>query len=373
MRSWTGRLRRRLNLLAGTHWNLVLAVVAPFLFAFLVGSIYSGKKLTELPVTIVDQDDSKLSREITSALLSAEPFVLGQYAESVQDFRGFAEEGTSSICIVFPAGFERNVKSGKDTEVAILVNAENLIAANVGGATAASVIGAYSIAVDMMKMQIRGVPAGRARSASLPVSMQSRNLFNPALNANYANFLVLGMLGIAIQLSALLATARMNEYRKPRPILHLTLMSLVLGSVSWAAVRLTMARFDLPNRGREWLLATVILWFVSNLVVLGFAISNLVKDAVFASEVCALITMPNFLASGYTWPVFAMPGPLKILAYALPMNPLIFAMRKISLMGAGATDLGFELALLGSWSAAASALAFVSVRHSKVKAQVAFS
>jgi ABC-2 type transport system permease protein len=112
---------------------------------------------------------------------------------------------------------------------------------------------------------------------------------------------------------------------------------------------------------------------VGNLVLLGFAISNLTKDTILASEVCALITMPNFLVSGYTWPVFAMPGPLKILAYALPMNPLVFALRKISLMGAAVTDLGFELALLGSWSVAASVLAFVSTHHTKGKTQVACS
>jgi ABC-2 type transport system permease protein len=373
MRRPAGTLRTEALFLRSQAHTLAFALAAPFLFAFVVGSVYSGKKLAVLPVTIVDQDASALSREITSALLATEPFVPGPDAASADDFARLAAEGQSHICFVFPPKFERDVKSGKATSVAVLVDASNLVAGNISGTAAASVLGSYSEGVDVKRMQLHGVPGARARQGALPVSMQTRTLFNPAMNANYANFLVLGMLGVAIQLSSLLATAGLAEWGTSRLILRLAVLTFILGLGAWAAVRMAIACFGLPMLGQEWLLAVVVFWFVGNLVVLGYGISRLAKDAILASQVCALITMPNFLVSGYTWPAFAMPGALRILAYALPMNPLLFALRKISLMGAAVPDLGFEFLLLTGWSAAAFTLALLAGARSGWKAQVARS
>lgn len=66
-----------------------------------------------------------------------------------------------------------------------------------------------------------------------------------------------------------------------------------------------------------------------------------------------------------------MPAALKVLAYALPMNPLIFALRKISLMGCGASDLGFEYILLSGWSVAAVSIALFALSRSGLKTKVA--
>ncbi|MCX6624689.1 MAG: hypothetical protein NTY38_27230, partial [Acidobacteria bacterium] len=116
----------------------VLAIAGPLLFAFVVGAVYSEKKVVGIPVTIVDQDSSALSREITRAVLAAEPFVLGQYSDSPAGFPRLAAEGRSHICFVFPRHFERDIKAGKSAEVAVLVDATNLITGNVAATTAST-------------------------------------------------------------------------------------------------------------------------------------------------------------------------------------------------------------------------------------------
>jgi ABC-2 type transport system permease protein len=371
MSSRTGIVKTELQFLRSNAGTLALALLAPFLFAFVVGSVYSAKKLTALPVTIVDQDNSALSREITSALLATEPFILRGYADSPDAFETAAAEGESHTCFVFPLGFERAVRSGKGSEVAVLVDASNLIAGNIAGTAAASVLGSYSIGVDIRKMQLRGVSSERARRTALPVSMQARTLYNPAMNGNYASFLVIGMLGVAIQLSAMLATARICEERVPCPAIRLGVIAVMISAGAWLSIRLTLANLDLPMRGAEWLLALVVFWFVGNMVAFTSGVSLLMKDPVYASEAVALLTMPNFLLSGYTWPIFAMPGALKVLAYALPMNPLIFSLRKISMMGAGASDLALEFILLSCWSAAACSVTLYAFSRSGLKSKVA--
>jgi ABC-2 type transport system permease protein len=206
----------------------------------------------------------------------------------------------------------------------------------------------------------------------MPVAQQTRTWFNPAFNANYANFLVLGLIVIPVQLAPLLAASRAGSRefgpgsaqlarlsRNPALVAAAKCAACVafLWPVCWLTLHLPQWWLGLPMRGSEWLLAGLTLWFVANMTALGFAISCFTRDALFGSEICALITMPNFLISGFTWPTFAMPRGLEIAASLLPMNPFALALRKITLMGAGGGDLTREIALLTGWSVLAAALA----------------
>jgi len=375
------------------EWRLLLkdkrtaAVIflGPLVFALIIGSVYSEKKITGLKVAIVDMDNSALSREITNAIVNSEPFMLGGYADSADDFEELAAAGEARACFVFPPHFERDLKSGKGAGIEVLVDSSNLIAGNVAVTAAGSILSTWSVAVDMKKIRMHGTgPQPLARGAAAPIGLQTRSLFNPAFNANYANFLVLGFLGVAVQLAPLLAASRAGagefavipedlpaEGRRPvvLALAKCCAYAAVTWPLTWLTLRSAMFVFNLPMCGSEWLLSAGTLWFVLNLAGLGFAISCFAKDAVFATEVCALLTMPNFLLSGFSWPVFAMPGALKLAAYLLPMNPFVFLLRKIALMGAGPADLRFEFGLLATWTAAAGALAVIGA--SQIKASEA--
>lgn len=347
----------------------------PLVFTLIIGTVYSEKKITRLKVAIVDMDKSALSRTITSAIVNSEPFTLGGYTDSAGDFEELAAAGEAQACFVFPPHFERDVKSGKGAGVEVLVDSSNLIAGNVAVTAAGSILSTWSVAVDMKKIRMNGTgPQTLARRVAAPIGLQTRSLFNPAFNANYANFLVLGFLGVAVQLAPLLAASRAgaSEFAVipgdlPRGGRHPVVLAMakccayvtVIWPLTWLTLRFAMSVFDLPMRGSELLLSAGTLWFVFNLAGLSFAISCFVKEAVFATEVCAFLTMPNFLLSGFSWPVFAMPSALKLAAYLLPMNPFVFLLRKIALMGAGPADLRFEFALLAAWTAVAGTLAVV--------------
>jgi ABC-2 type transport system permease protein len=371
LREWRS-LRREARL-------TILAIAGPLAFTLIVGAVYSHKKVTGVPATIVDQDSSALSREITRAVLAAEPFVLGQYADSPEEFPRLAAEGRSHICFVFPRHFERDVKAGKGAAVAVLVDGANLITANVAVTAASTVLASYAVGVDMRTMERRGLgPASRVARLAAPVAQETRSWFNPAFNSNYVNFLVLGLIVIPVQLAPLLATCRAGAREFGPGSAELAGLSgnpgvvagakaaayvVILWPVCWLTLHLPQWWLGLPMKGSEGLLAGLTLWFVANLATLGFAISSLAQDALFGSEICALLTLPNFLMSGFTWPAFAMPRGLEIAAWLLPMNPFALALRKVTLMRAGAGDLGREIALLAGWSLLAAALAVWGARR----------
>ncbi len=375
MKAFKAIVTREWRFLSKDKRTAAVVLLGPIFFALIIGAVYSEKKITRVKVAIVDMDNSALSREITSTIVNSEPFTLGGYTESADDFEGLTAAGEAQACFVFPPHFERDLKSGKGAGVEVLVDSSNLIAGNVAVTAAGSILSAWSVGVDMKKIRMHGTgPQTLARRTAAPIGLQTRLLFNPAFNANYANFLVLGFLGVAVQLAPLLAASRAgaNEFAVipgdlPAGGRHPVVLAMgkccayvaVIWPLTWLTLRFAMFVFDLPMRGSELLLSAGTLWFVFNLAGLGFAISCFAKEALFATEVCALLTMPNFLLSGFSWPVFAMPGAMKLAAYLLPMNPFVFLLRKIALMDAGLGDLRFEFALLAAWTAVAGTLALI--------------
>jgi ABC-2 type transport system permease protein len=355
-----------------------LAVAGPLAFALVLGAAYSPKKVTGLKTTIVDQDSSALSRELTRAVLATQPFVLGQYADSSEEFRHLAAEGRSQICFVFPRHMERDIKAGRGARVAVLVDTSNLLGGNAAATMATTVLSTYSVGVDIQTLTRRGVgPATRAVKVAMPIAQETRIVFNPAFDSNYANFMVPGMLAIPIQFAAMAAVARAGA-RESGPaaagLLSISRNPFVMAAakcaayvaflwpVCWLTLQLPRWQLGAPMKGSEWLLGAVVLWFVTNMVLVGFAISCFVKEAVFATEICTAITMPNFLISGFTWPAFSMPWIFEAAAYALPMRPFALAIRKITLMGAGIADLSAELLWLTAWSVVAGSLALAGAR-----------
>ncbi len=364
----------------------VLIVVGPLAFAWMIAAVYSPKKVTGVAVTIIDQDGSSLSRELTRAVLATEPFVLGQYSDSPDEFQRLAAEGRSHICFVFPRHFERDIKAGRGGDVAVLVDGTNVLATNAAVAGASAVLGTYSIGVDIQTLERRGIgPSSQAMRIAMPIAQETRTWFNPAFNANYVNFMVLGMVAIPIQLTCLLAVCRAGAREYGSGSAELSGLSsntaviagakcaayvAILWPVSWLTVSIPQWWLGVPMKGSELLLAGLVLWFVANMAALGFAISCFAGEAVFASAICAAITMPNFLISGFTWPAFGMPRAFEIAAYVLPMNPFALALRKITLMGAGPSDVTREILLLAGWSLGAGLAALAGARlllHGKEK------
>jgi ABC-type polysaccharide/polyol phosphate export permease len=99
------------------------------------------------------------------------------------------------------------------------------------------------------------------------------------------------------------------------------------------------------------------------MITFSYGLSAMTKDAVFASEISTVLTLPNFLASGYTWPDIAFPKALLLLKYGMPMATVAFMMRKITLMGGTLADCGNQLWALTGWTIVAVVLAWSGTRR----------
>jgi ABC-2 type transport system permease protein len=137
---------------------------------------------------------------------------------------------------------------------------------------------------------------------------------------------------------------------------------LVLAAVQTALIMLVGLLVG-GSLGSGWPLLFVIST-LGNLIFLslGFAIAGRVGSVDAANNMAGLATTPLMFLSGSFFPIESMPGWLQPIADLLPLTPLIDSMRAIALQGAGITDVGAELVLIGAWIVIGLGLARMTFR-----------
>ena len=181
---------------------LTLVILAPMVYVIALGAIYSPKKVTHIPVAIVDEDHSRLSRELTSAILASETFSLGDYADSPDEFPLLVARDRAHVCFVFPRGLEREVLAHRPARVQVLLDYSNYLAGTAELSSANTVLTTYSVGIEMRLIEAaQGVSQTTALPQAMPFEMGTRMWFNPAFNGNYLNYLVVGLAYVVVQLA----------------------------------------------------------------------------------------------------------------------------------------------------------------------------
>jgi len=359
---------------------LVLVLVGPILFAFVLDLIYSPKKVLNLPVVFVDQDHSQLSRALITAVLANETFKSAGFINSTEEFPRLVAEDRAHVCFVFPYGMERDLLHGKGGRIEVLADESNFLAGNIEISNAIAVLAPSSVAADARIVEaVNGLRPTAALRKAVPIDVGQRILFNPAFTSNYLNFVPFGAACIALQITAFLCTIRSgaSEYGQrsfqPLSSIRCNIFTLAAGKVMacmapvpfvfffvyWMKHLLFGAPFVRTGLS-FWL---VIIWWPAALASVGYGLSALSGDAIVASETATAITLPNYLASGFTWPLVAFPKPLLVLAYGLPMMSMSFMLKKIIVLGGTLADCGNQIWTLIGWSVAGFLLAWAGTRR----------
>lgn len=363
MSIWMRLFRRELKRLLTDRRILVIMLAGPFFYAFLFGGVYWQGRVREIPIVIVDQDHSEMSRDLARALLASENLSLAFFGASAADFFEAAKLGRAYACVVIPKDFQRDLLRGRQGRVAVMLDGSNILIGNMLTRSIGATIATYRAEMRTRRIMAGGVPRARAVALAAPIQTVVRPLFNPA--SHYSYFILAGLvivalqqvirMGAAISLSLDSDPANRSELARigAEPLTLLTAKvaataALVLPA-ALVAIRLPFDLFGSPFRG-NWLLAFAILTvFAIMQILIGYGVSGICRSALLSLHALLLFSVPVFMLSGFTWPSYAMPGWLKILSWLIPLTHVTDAFRKIALMGAGVKSLWPHLAVLMAW------------------------
>ncbi len=197
MRTWLSELVaewRRIFLDPGAALILVGALA---IYAFFYPIPYRANVLENVPLVVVDQDQSELSRRLVRMVDEHELTSVAGEVGSLAEAEKAVQEGRAGGVLAIPAGFERRVRRGEQAQVGAYADASYFLVYRQALTGMLEATGTLSAGVEVRRLMAEGVPEDRALKARDPLPLVSRPLFNPV--EGYASYIVPAVLVLILQ------------------------------------------------------------------------------------------------------------------------------------------------------------------------------
>ena len=354
MRRWLACVKKELRQLARDR--LLLALIAFIYTGDVMMCTYAlSFDVRNLRMVVVDEDRTPLSSRLIERFTSTEYFSLASVTDTTVAVDRLLDGGKVDLALVIPPDFSRNVLSGADSDVQVLLGGMNANTANAARGYATTIVAGYAHDAMVAQAQRAGF------TANLPeVKLEQRIWYNPELQFRYFN--VISMIVVAgLMVGLVTAAAGLVREREagtmeqlvvtPLGSLELILAKatppLLLGLVLLAPSFGVVAWFGVPVVGSVALfVAVAALAFVAFLS-LGFLIGALARNLQQALLLSFFALFPLMFLSGTVAPIESMAPVMRALSYISPVRYYMEAALGIFLKGNGIAILWPQMAILG--------------------------
>ena len=335
---------------------LLLLLIAPIIYGFFYPWPYSTEVVNHVPVGIIDNDNSNLSRTIVR-YASASPQLDTQLFLNEQQAKEAMWSDEIAGYMVIPSGLEQQVLSGKAASVSVLGNGGYfLLNKNVqmGFLKAVSTV---SAGIEVKKNVAQGAYSATAAANTQAVPLVIVPLYNQT--EGYGAYVVPAVSILILQQTLLIATAMLigTWYEQRRHatsirgwlgrIAALSMFSFIIGCFYYGWT------FELHHypRGQNMLGSLLfLLLFCPTVATLGCVLGLWFRQRERSMQILIFSSLPMFFVSGYPWPADQLPTVLQIIRWFVPTTPGINTSVQLNQMGASISQVstGFY-ALAALW------------------------
>ena len=327
-----------------------------FLYGMLYNYMYSPNVLREVPVVVVDESQTPLSRHYIR-LLDATPQVRVQgVITQMPEARKRMKETEVAGILSLPADFDAKVGRGEE---AVFVSFNSTMAFLSYAALKEASSGAMLALDDEVRPgQVVFLQPDVVQPVINTPSIQVQGIALYNESGGYATYLIL-----AVVMVISMRCGKENEQRM-RPLLGVSrhdssggmAMNIVIGkSVVYVGFYALFAIFllgllplvfDLPHLASPLLLIQLMIPFLFATAFFGLACSPCFKDSDAPLLLIAFFSVGLLFLSGISWPLELMPWPWRLLHCLLPAPVGVLAFVKATSMGADISDISREMMLL---------------------------
>ena len=173
--------------LAKNHWDFSMVVWIPLATVLLIWWIFSQTQITDLPIGVIDQDNSAVANTAVRYLEASPTLTVRQLYYSQADAEAAILQRDIYAVVIIPEDFSRNILSSQPATLTLQVNAQYGTHSGIIQAGVQAVASTLSAGVEIKRLVKQGVAPSQAMTAYAPISVQRISLFNAA--TNYQQFL----------------------------------------------------------------------------------------------------------------------------------------------------------------------------------------
>ena len=364
------------------EWRRVLAtrgafslmILAPLIYGVYYPQPYLTQILRKIPIAVVDNDLSDLSRSIVQTLDASGAVRVAVRAETLADARKSLDRGEALAVVGIPPGTQRDVLKGNTAHLPIYADGTYLFILRSTASGIAVAIGTLSSELAAGGARTDGSLVKAALAATSPADILLQPIFNPV--GGYGSYVVPAAFLLILQQTLLMAAAMLTSVALAqaaggafasvlgRGIAHLTIYLPAL-----ALYLIVLPRFY----GFSALGHPLQLFVLASLFILATSFMGQAVGAWFTRPDTPILiflatSLPQFFLTGFAWPREAIPGPVLSAGQIFPANFAINGIVRIDQLGASLGEVGHDwrglwLLAIGYFALAVVSAHLVKRRH----------
>jgi ABC-2 type transport system permease protein len=338
------------------EWRRVLAVrgafimlvIAPVVYGIYYPQPYLNQILRKIPIVVVDNDLSELSRTIVQTLDASDAVKVVARADTLAAAHELLDRGEAFAVVGIPPGTERDVLKGTTVHVPIYADATYLFIFRTMSSGIVVAINTVSSELAAGGARTDGSLVKAALASSSPADVLLQPIFNPV--GGYASYVVPAAFVLILQQMLLIAASMLtvvalaqgvdNAFATVfgRGVAHLTIYLPALALYFIVLPRL----YGFSTLGQPLQLVALASLFTLATSFMGQAAGAWFKNPETPTLIFVGTSLPQFFLTGFSWPREAIPKPVLAAGYVFPGDFAIDGLVRIDQLGASLSEVAHD-------------------------------
>ena len=328
-------MMRELLILRQNHIYRFCMVAFPVLVIFFFTSLMDDGLPTEMPIGIVDQDNTSTTRSLGRRLDGFQMSRVVAHYPTMSDARRAIQRNEIYGFLYIPKGTTEKLLSQRQPKISYYYSYTTLAAGALLMKDMKTISTLGSAAVGQATMRARGLTDRQVQTALQPIKIDLHQIANPwtSYNAYLSTMLIPGMIMLFIFLISAYSLGTELKFATSKDWLEkadnnigIALLGKFLPQTFiWLAIVFGYQYYvfyvlQFPHLGSPWML--VLLGLMHVLAAQGFGIFafGLLPSLRMSMSVCSLWAVLSFSMAGGAFPVMGMDGPLQSLSWLFPLR-----------------------------------------------------
>lgn len=340
---------------------LLFCIVVPLVYPLLYSWVYNNETIHEVPVVVVDQSRSQLSRQFIRMCDASADVRVACYAADLDDAQSLVSRQVVKGIYLIPEDFATNINRMQQSTVSVYCDMALMLTYKAIYQTAMAV--SQQMGAEIQKKLSGNYTVREDLVTTSPLDVKEVAMFNP--QGGYGTSILPAVLILIVQQTLVLGiglaagTAReRNRYSDiiPFHVCYSSVGRVVFGkALCYAMVYAVMGAFLILVVPRIFHFLQLAAWqdllammipYVLACVFFGLTVSCLVHYRENVMLLVVFLSLPLLFLSGISWPQSAIPGYWQGISWLFPSTFGVRAYTRMNSMGATLGDVIFEVRAL---------------------------
>ena len=326
---------REIGIMRRNPMYLCCMLVFPILVTLFFTTMMNEGQPQEMPVGVVDNDDTSTSRALVRKLDSFQSSHVVAHYPNINEARNAIQENKIYAFLYIPKGTTDAMLSARQPKISFYYSQASLTSGALLYRDLKTVATLGSAAVGQATMRAKGFTDKQIATFLQPISIDLHMIGNPwaSYNLYLSTMLIPGILMLFMFLITTYSLGTELKFNTSKEWLSMADNNIIVAltgkllpqfliflSIFYVYMYYVFGYLDFPHPGGVWIM--LILGLLAVMASIGCAIFayGLMPSLRMSMSVCSLWGMLSFTTSGATFPVFAMHPAIEAIAQLFPLR-----------------------------------------------------